>query len=159
MSIEEQIKRLSNNIDEFTECINSLPETLFLKKLDDWAPRDILAHLIGWNYYTIEGCKQIMKGEIPHYFIDPGNDFSKVNAVSVQKYNSKDRQKLIEELEASTRELKQFLLSIDSANWETDYGVTYKGGSVTVMNMVEALSHDYINHRQQIEKWVESLDI
>jgi len=159
MSIEEQISNLSNNIEEFAGCINSLTETLFLKKLDDWAPRDILAHLIGWNRYTIEGCQQIMRGETPHFFIDPGDDFSKVNAVLVQKYASRDRRKLIDELKTSTRELEQFLLSIDSTKWETDYGVTYKGGSVTVMNMVEALSYDYVNHRQQIETWVESLNI
>ena len=159
MTIEEQIGYLSNNIQEFTECINSLPEDLFLKKLDEWAPRDILAHLIGWNRYTIEGCQQIIKCETPFFLIDPGYDFSKVNAVSVQKYDSKDRQALIEELKASARELLQFLLSVESTQWNADYGVTYRGGTVTVMNMVEALASDFIHHRLQIEKWVESLNI
>lgn len=159
MTIEEQIRNLSNNIEEFAGYINSLPEVLFLKKLDDWAPRDILAHLIGWNRYTIEGCQQIMKGETPHFFIDPGDDFSKVNAVLVQKYASRDRQKLIDELKTSSRELEQFLLSIYSTRWETDYGVTYKGGPVTVTNMVEALNYDYVNHKKQIETWAESLNI
>ena len=159
MTIEEQINNLSKHTEEFVGCINSLPEGLFLKKLDEWAPRDILAHLIGWNRLTIQGCQQIMKGQTPSFFIDPGHDFSKVNAVLVQRYDSKDRQTLIEELNASARELKQFLLTIDSARWDTDYGVTYKGETVTVMNMVDALARDFVHHKIQIEKWVESLDI
>ena len=158
MTIEEQIRNLSRNIEEFAGYINSLPEGLFLKKLDDWAPRDILAHLIGWNRYTIEGSRQIMRGETPFFFIDPGHDFSKVNAVSVQKYDSKDRQTLINELKASARELEQFLRSVDPARWDTDYGVTYHGGTVTVMNMADALARDFIHHRLQIKTWVESLD-
>ena len=101
MTVEEQIGNLNSNINKFKACINSLPETLFLKKLDDWAPRDILAHLIGWNRSTIEGCQQITKGETPSFFIDPGYDFSKFNAILVKEYNSEDRQELIEELEIS----------------------------------------------------------
>ena len=156
MTFEEQIRKLDNNIKEFSGYINSLPENLFLKKLDDWAPRDILAHLIGWNRATIEGCQQITKGETPSFFINPGYDFSKFNAILVQQYNSEDRQKLIEELEVSARELEQFLLSVDGSKWDTDYGVTYRGGSVTFGNMVEGLNNDYVNHRKQIETWVES---
>ena len=158
MTVEEQIRNLTSNIREFAGYINSLPEILFLKKLDDWAPRDILAHLIGWNRYTIEVCQQIIKGEIPHFFVDPGDDFSKFNAILVQEYSSKDRGRLIEELEVSAWELELFLLSIEYTKWDTDYGVTYKGGSVTVNNMAEGLSGDYVNHRKQIETWVESLD-
>lgn len=159
MTVEEQIRNLNNNIKEFSRYINSLPENLFLKKLDDWAPRDILAHLIGWNRSTIEGCQQIMKGETPWYFIDPGHDFSKFNARLVEEYNSKDRGRLIEELEVSAQELELFLVSIDDTRWDTGYGVTYKGGSVTVNNMVEGLNIDYVKHREQIQTWVESQDI
>ncbi|UCH42887.1 MAG: ClbS/DfsB family four-helix bundle protein [Dehalococcoidales bacterium] len=156
MTVEEQISNLTSNINEFKACISYLPDGLFLKKLDDWAPRDILAHLIGWNRSTVEGCQQIIKGETPSFFIDPGYDFSRFNAILVKEYNSEDRHKLIEELEISRHKLEQFLLSIDSDKWDNDYGVTYRGGSVTVGNMVEGLNNDYVNHRKQIETWVES---
>ena len=36
MSIEEQINNLSKCTEEFAGCINSLPEGLFLEKLDEW---------------------------------------------------------------------------------------------------------------------------
>jgi len=159
MTVEEQIRDLTSNIREFSGYMNSLPENLFLKKLDDWAPRDILAHLIGWNRSTIEGCQEIMASRVPLYFIDPGDDFSKFNAILVREYSSEDRERLLEELEISRQELEQFLVSIDSNKWDTDYGVTYKGGSVTVRNTVEALNIDYVKHRRQVQKWAESQHI
>ena len=140
-------------------CVDTLPALLFLTKIDSWSPRDVLAHLIGWNRYTIEGCQQIRKGETPFYFIDPGDDFSKVNALLVQEYYSSDKRRLINELETSAQELEQFLLSVDPTEWEADYGVTYEGGPVTIKNSIDVLIRDYVVHRQQIEKWAESGDI
>ena len=158
MTIEEQIKNLDHSIEEFVRYIDSLPKKSFLEKMNDWAPRDVLAHLIGWNRYTIEGCQEIRRGEAPFYFIDPGEDFSKVNAVSVQKYHSTDKGELVDELEASARELKQFLLSLDSVEWEADYGVKYGGGPVTIKNTVDALIGDYVQHKDQIKQWAQTTD-
>jgi len=155
ITIREQANNLNHSIKEFIECIDSLLGSLFLKKIDDWTPRDVMAHLIGWNRYTVEGCQRIREGETPFYFIDPGDDFSKVNAVLVREYGSTDRAKLIKQIEISAEELKQFVLSLVPTDWETDYGVTYKGEPVTVKNMVDALSYDYVVHRQRIEKWAE----
>ena len=154
---EEQVGNLDRSIKEYVKYLDSLPDELFLKKMDDWAPRDITAHLIGWNLYTVEGCQQIIRGETPSFFIDPGVDFSKVNAVLVREYNSTDKAELIKLMESSGEELKQYILSLNTTEWETDYGVTYKGGAVTIKNMVDALGHDYVNHRKQIEQWVDSI--
>ena len=121
--------------------------------MDGWAPRDVTAHLIGWNLYTIKGCQQIMKGETPFYFIDPGDDFCKVNALSVGKYNSKDKKKLIEQLNNYTEKLKNFLIAVDPNDWEADFGVKYMGQTITIKNTVDALISDFISHKKQIEKW------
>jgi hypothetical protein len=159
ITIEEQLNNLDACIQAFISCINSLPEVFFLKKMDkQWAPRDVVAHLIGWNRYTIEGCQQIRRGELPFYFINPGRDFSKVNAVSVRKYHSRNRPKLVNELEASAQELRQFLLSLDPAEWEADYGVRWRGGRVTIRNTADVLIRDYVLHRQQIEEWVKTAE-
>jgi hypothetical protein len=158
MVIEEQVKRLEISIAEFAKCVVSLPENVFLRQFSKWSPRDVLAHLIGWNKYTIEGCEQIKRGETPFYLIDPGENFSKVNAVSVQKYSSRDKRELVSELETSFQELKQFLLSLDPAQWEADYGVRYKGRPVTIKNTASALIRDYIHHREQLKKWAKSVD-
>ena len=156
MTIEEQVNKLSRGIEEFVRCMDSLPRNLFLKKINNWSSRDVLAHLIGWNRYTIKGCERIRRGELPFYFIDPGNNFSKVNAVLVQKYSSRNKRKLVDELKVSSQELKQFILSFDPAEWEADRGVRHEGGSVTIKNTVDVLIRDYIHHKEQIEKWAKS---
>jgi hypothetical protein len=150
----QQVDDLNQAVQEFITCIDLLSESLFLKKMDDWAPRDVLAHLIGWNLYTIQGSRQLKKRELPFYLVDPGVDFCKVNAVLVIKYNSKDKKKLIEQLNVSTEKLKKFLSSITPMDWESDFRVKFKGEIVTIKNSVDALIADYVNHRHQIEKWL-----
>ena len=155
MIVDEQVNKLTRRIEDFAGYIDSLPKNLFLKKIDDWSPRDILAHLIGWNRYTTEGGQQIARGETPSYFIDPGDDFCKVNAVLVREYHSTNKQELLSELKVSTRELKQFLLSLDPVEWESDHGVSFEGGRVTIKNTVDALIGDYVQHKEQIMRWVD----
>jgi len=110
--------------------------------------------LIGWNRYTIKGCEQIRRGDLPFYFVDPGEDYCKVNAVLVREYSSMDIRELLDELEASTNELKAFLGMVDLLDWDRDYGVRYQGINITIRNTVGALIEDYIDHRQQLEEWV-----
>ena len=74
----------------------------------------------------------------------------------VQKYSSRNKRKLVDELKVSSQELKQFILSFDPAEWEADRGVRHEGGSVTIKNTVDVLIRDYIHHKEQIEKWAKS---
>jgi hypothetical protein len=156
VDINEQIRSLSSSVEEFARCIDSLPEGLFLKEINGWSPRDVLAHLVGWNRYTIEGCQQIRKGETPFYFIDPGKDFSKVNEVLVQQYDSRDKRQLLDELAVSANELTQFLLTLTPMDWEADFGVRYGRSTIAIQNTVSVLIREYIEHGRQIRDWADS---
>ncbi len=153
MTVEESVAKLDANAAEFAACIASLPEDLYLAPIDAWAPRDVLAHLIGWNRYTMEGSRLLLRGEMPPFYVDAGDGFSAVNAVSVQRYASRDRRELLAEFEASLRELQQFLRALSPGEWEA--GVTPGPHRITVRNSVQALGDDYANHREQIERWLE----
>ena len=72
----------------------------------------------------------------------------------VRKYSSRDKIRLLDELESSADELKSFLCLIDPLEWDRDYGVRYQGFTITIRNTVDVLIEDFINHRQQIEQWV-----
>lgn len=152
-SIKMQITRLDLCVEGLARCVASLNEELFLGKLGNWSPRDILAHLIGWNRYIIEGSKQIMRRELPFYDVDPGEDYSKVNAVLVSEYSSRDKQELLDELMASAEELKKFLQTLNAGQWERDYGVRHQGATLTIQNTVADLIEDYVHHARQIEDW------
>ena len=153
MNIETQIAKFDQSIEDFVHCVASLNEELFLKRLNHWSPRDVVAHLIGWNRYTIDGSNQIRRGELPFYEIDPGEDCCKVNAVLILEYSSTDRQEMLDELQVSAQELKLFIQSLDSSEWSRDYGVRHNGAVITIQNTVDELIEDYDIHKERIKEW------
>ncbi len=150
-----EVTRLRRSIDAFTRCIVALPEELFRRKIKHWTPRDVVAHLIGWNRYTILGCEELRRGLEPFYYADAATDFKTVNAVSVRKYRSKVRRNLLTDLKTAFMELAEYLESREAKEWEADFGIRRKGTQVTIRNTVNALTRDYINHTEQIEAWRE----
>ena len=153
VTYKTQITQLGVVVADFARCVHSLDEELFLETLGRWSPRDIVAHLIGWNRLIIEGSRQITRGELPSYDVDPGENYSKVNAKLIRQYPSTDRHELLEELRTSARELGQFLKTLDTDTWQRDFGVRHKDSIVTIRNTVEELIDDYDHHRQQIDEW------
>lgn len=101
----------------------------------------------------VEGADQIRRGELPFYDIDPGDDYSKVNAVLIGEYPSTSKQELLDDLRASTGELEQFLRSLPPDEWDRDFGVRHAGATVTIRNSVDDLIDDYEHHREQIVTW------
>ena len=156
MTREQDLQALQSAFEMFTACITPLAVPEFLRRVTEWAPRDVMAHLIGWNRYTRTGCEQIRQGMIPFYFADAGDDFRHVNANSVQTYASAEKHALIEELTASFQELLRFLICVPPEAWQADYGVRYQGEPITIANTVGALSSDYLEHTKDIKSWVTS---
>ena len=154
--LEDQIYRFAQAVESFAACIDALGEKSFLVKLNGWSARDILAHLIGWNRHVIEGSKQIQRGELPFYDIDPGENYSNVNAALVRQYDSNSGQVLLDQLETTARELKEYLRGLDAATWARDFGVRHDGSRVTISETVDELIKDYDHHRRQIEDWARS---
>jgi len=156
MTREADLQVLQRAFETFTASVAVLSAPLFLRQVTQWAPREGVAHLIGWNHYTRTGCEQIRQGTLPFYFADAGEDFRHVNANSVQTYAGAEKRALIDELTASYQELLHFLSTVPSEEWVADYGVRYQGGPITIANTVGALSSDYLEHTKDIERWVTS---
>jgi len=153
---EQDLQALQSAFETFTACLTALTAPVFLRAVTQWVPRDVVAHLIGWNRYSRTGCEQIREGMLPFYFADAGNDFRHVNATSVQTYASLEKHALIEDLTASFQDLLRFLASVPPEAWEADYGFRYQGESITIANTVGALCRDYLEHTKDIESWVTS---
>ena len=153
MTIKEQINELNSGVDGLAKCVSSLPEESFLKNLKKWNPRDIVAHLVGWNRYITAGSIQIMRGELPFYDDDPGENFCNVNAELIREHSTKDREKLLAELRSTADDLKQFLESLDTKDWDRDFGVRHNGQIITIKNTVDELIADYLHHTAQIKDW------
>ena len=161
MTLEDQIDQLEHCVEAFAASVAALDEGLFLRNVNGWTPRDIVAHLIGWNRHIMLGAKQILRGELPFYDVDAGPDYSKVNAALVRKCGDTDRSVLLDRLAESTGELIVFLRAIAPEAWDRDFGVRHKGEEltvkstadslVTVKSTVDDLIADYDHHRAQLE--------
>ena len=149
-SIENQKREIREAAESFARLVEPLDEKTFLGPLGRWSARDVVAHLIGWNRYTVQGAKDLVRGELPFYDVDPGEDYANVNRAHLRKYPSRVRDELLTELRASARELSEALSALDSDTWSRDYGVRHKGKTVTIRSTVDDLIVDYSHHAEQI---------
>ena len=152
--IEKQIASFQENVRALEGCVRSLQQDQFLKKMNRWSPRDIVAHLIGWNRALIQGSNQIRKGELPFYDIDPGENYSKVNDAFVKEISSESREELMDQMHSSAGQLVEFLRTLSPDQWNHDYGVRHKEAVITIRNSMDELMEDYAHHLKQIENWL-----
>ena len=152
--IEKQIASFQENVRALEGCVRSLQQGQFLKKINRWSPRDIVAHLIGWNRALIQGSNQIRKGELPFYDIDPGENYSKVNDAFVKEISSESREELMDQMHSSAGQLVEFLRTLSPDQWDHDYGVRHKEAVITIRNSMDELMEDYAHHLKQIENWL-----
>ena len=148
--IADQLAELDARVSAFERAVAALTDEAFLAPLGKWTPRDIVAHLIGWNRHVIRGSEQILKGELPFYDIDPGEDFANVNAELIRTYASRDREALLAELSRSKEELASFLRELDETACAHDHGVRHDDETITVKSTIDDLIADYTHHEQQL---------
>ena len=155
MSNHEVILLLRHAYQDFAELILSLPKELFLSPLNRWSPRDVVAHLVGWNSFMIEASSSILAGQSPSYYADAPNDYSNINAGFTAKYSSRSKQELLADLKSSMEGLDAFILALPAEELAADHGVRhYSGGPATVSRIVESLAGDYRYHTNEIREWL-----
>jgi len=138
-------------IDRFVATIDALPHNVFLAPMNGWAPRDVVAHLIGWNRLTVDGAREILHGRAPAYLDDVDNGFRRVNADAVRAHSSTDRDTLLDELTESAREAAAFVRALKPSSWTTS--IRFREWTISVADCVDALRQDYDTHRERIAAW------
>ena len=147
----QQLADLEEAYQSFVETVEKLSAEVFLKSLGNWNPRDILAHFIGWNRITFVGCAEIREGVEPFYFHDGTNDYRKVNARFIERFNSTSRETLLLQMASTKDTLIVYLKTVEDGEWEQDSGIIhYRGGPATVARCVDSLIRDYRKHREEI---------
>ena len=155
MGTVDCLRSLKRAYEDFRDCILSIPDDLYLSPISHWSPRDIVAHLVGWNRNMIDACNAILRGETPSYYVDAPNDYRNINAAFVARYSSQNKAALLDELASSIEELQQYVSRLDQIELDADHGVVHhRGGPATVTRTVESLTGDYRYHRQKIIEWL-----
>lgn len=150
---EERRAALQASIEQFVVSVEALPEGLFLQAVGGRTPRDIVAHLIGWNYHAIEASGFILRGEMPPSLIDPGPDFSRVNGESMVRYAARDRAELLRQLRDSAAAYDAMLRGLPDAEWDDNHGVARGDWAVTNGSFVAIMIEEFEHHRREIASW------
>jgi hypothetical protein len=150
------VQRFEETFSCFVALIRSLPEESFLWPIEQgWSPREVVAHLVGWNGLMLASCQDILQGRAPAYYADADNDYANINAGFVSRFASTGRETLLAELINSEQALVAFLKDLDSTEWHADHGVIHhSGGPATVARVLASLESDYRDHTRQIESWL-----
>jgi hypothetical protein len=152
----DPIASLEGDYRAFCLCIQSIPEARFLSPLGGWSPRDVVAHLIGWNRYMIEACRSILRGVTPSYYAEAAINYRDMNAAFVAQYPSKEKEALLGELDLSMSQLVDYLRGLPTDEWDADHGVVYhRSTPASVRHTIASLAGDYRAHREEIQAWLD----
>ena len=135
----------------FVRLVRSLTPEQLLRRGTAWAPRDVVAHLIGWNRNIRLGCDEIRAGRTPFYHSDAANDYRNINAEFIAKYNSTDGDTLLQELAEASRALREYFEGTSEVDWSRDFGPQhYRGGAATIDRCAEFITREYEEHGKEI---------
>lgn len=118
-----------------------------------WSVKDLLAHLIGWDYTNIEAVKELLEDKLPTFYSHHDRDWKTYNAGLVKQYKRDDYAELLSSTETSHGELVQFLGTVPADEFEKDRGVRFKRYKVTIARLLKAEADDEREHHAQIKEF------
>ncbi len=154
--IRESNEQFQRSMHQFMRTVRTLTPEQFAEAMNGWSARDVVAHLIGWNRACIDIADAVHREEAPAALIDPGEDFSEVNARFVRQYDATDMTELLRELELSYQELARHLYTVDEQDWARETAIPGWDDTITLESVVRDLSGDYAAHMQEIASWRQS---
>jgi hypothetical protein len=136
---------------DFVGLVRMLTPVQLLRRDGDWAPRDVVAHLIGWNRNIRLGCDEIRAGRAPSYHGDAANDYRTINAGFTTTYDSTDGDVLLSELAEASRALREYFEGTRESDWARNFGPQhYRGDPATIDRCAESITREYEEHGRQI---------
>ena len=121
-----------------------------------WSVKDLLAHLIGWDYTNRDAVKSILEGELPQFYAHRDRDWATYNAFLVEKYKTKDFAELLYSVESSQRALMGFLATVPADEFDKDRGIRFQRYKVTIARLLQSEADDEEEHARQMKAFAES---
>ena len=118
--------------------------------LGSWSVKDLLAHLIGWDYSNIQAVKAILTHKVPVFFSHYDKDWRTYNARLVTRYKLNNFRQLMRAVEKSHRDLITLLQSVPAEEFSKDRGLRSNGYKVTIARILQVELDDERVHHQQI---------
>jgi hypothetical protein len=131
--------------------VQSLPENcrdeIFL---GIWTIKDLLAHLVGWDFTNLKAVQEILAGQYPSFFQYYDKDWQSYNHQLVEKYRKESLAEVVAEVEDSHRQLVLFLQSLSAEEVVRGKVRRVNGRSVTIRNLLISEAGDESKHVEQV---------
>jgi len=121
-----------------------------------WSIRDLLAHLVGWDYANIEGIEAILAGRLPAFYAHYDTDWQTFNAGLVAEHRWDDWDELLRSVERSHSKLIAVAGQVAPAEFFKDRGLRRKRYRVTIGSILQADVNDVKRHLAQVLAFVEA---
>jgi hypothetical protein len=119
--------------------------------LGAWSIKDLLAHLVGWDFANIEAVKDIRAGQLPRVFEHWNPDWAKYNAELVRRHKRDNWAELLDSIQQSHDALIEMIRTVPAEDIEKDFGIRSSSGrNVTVEWFLQFEIEDEGRHYQQI---------
>ena len=115
-----------------------------------WSVKDVLAHMIGWDFANLDAIKSVQAGQVPAFYEHKERDWQTYNAMLVRKYKQGSLEDLIISMKSSQEKLMKSLQAVPPDQFNKDFGVRFRGYKVTIQRLLEADTKDVHTHLQQI---------
>ncbi len=156
--------RKAELIDDLVEARNSLIHTaqsLPIDKRDEaflgtWCIKDLLAHLIGWDFTNLQAVQEILSGQTPAFFSHYDKDWQSYNATLVQKYRVEPFEALLAKVADSHAQWIQYLQTLSAVDVVNGKSRSPKGRTITIRNLLIAEASDERKHTEQVRAFFQA---
>ena len=153
---------ISAVIETRTALLNAASQLSFEARdtvfLGVWSVKDLIAHLIGWDFANLAAAKDIQARKLPEFFAHYDEDWKTFNTALVAKYKRDDFEELLTLARDSQGQLIEYLESIPAENIKKDFGVrTKRNYKVTIARLLQAELKDGQEHLKQIQEFSTTL--
>lgn len=141
---------------EILESITCLPAHQQVEVfLGEWSLKDLLAHLIGWDYANRESLQALHAQRLPEFYAFYDKDWHRYNAQWVETYRHEPFEAVRASVTLSHRALLDMLAAIPEAEFHQDFGVRFKGFKVTLARLLEAELEEERVHFGQVYSFLD----
>jgi uncharacterized damage-inducible protein DinB len=153
---EEIISGLEAARQKILDAVAELsPEKLDEVFLGTWSVKDLLAHLVGWDYTNMDAVRDIREGKPPRAFEHWDPDWVQYNAELVSRHKRENMEEMLRSIEQSHNALVKFVRTLPAEDIVKDFGVRSPDGrNITVEWFLQFEIDDEGRHYQQIRDWL-----
>ena len=160
MSVEEKksevIAQLVEARQKILTAASSLsPEQQNVVFLGVWAIKDLLAHLIGWDFANIQGVQAILKAEMPEFYAHFDRDWHTFNAGLVAQYKQENFGEMLAATANSHQQLIDLVKTVPADEFDKDRGLRAGKYKVTIARILQAEARDELKHSRQIQAFMQ----